>query len=208
MGNEEDVGAISIISMNDGPFLTMIALGTAGIASIPILDLISVIVPVLVGMILGNLDPEIREFLTNGGPVLIPFMGFALGTGLSLSMLINGGLAGIALGIITVIIGGLFNVFTDQAVGGSGVAGAAASSTAGNAVATPQAVAAVDPTLQNAAAVATPQVAASTVVTALLVPVFTSLVYSITHTDVNEDKLSSDGIKSVVSLINIGKSDD
>ena len=67
-------------------------------------------------------------------------------------------------------------ILTDKASGGSGVAGAANSSTAGNAVATPAAVAMVDPSLSATVAIATPQVAAAVITTALLVPVLTSYI--------------------------------
>jgi len=175
-GDETDVGAIAVISLNDGPFLTMVALGAAGLANIPYIALIAVMVPIVIGMILGNLDEELRKFLVTGGPVLIPFFAFALGAGLELGSLIKAGLPGILLGILTTFVGGFFNIISDKASGGSGVAGAAASSTAGNAVATPHALALADPSMSVLAASATPLVAASTVTTAILTPLLTWIV--------------------------------
>ena len=187
-GNERDVGAISILSLNDGPFFTMIALGAAGMANIPIMALVAVLVPLVVGMILGNLDPNMRDFLTKGGPLLIPFFAFALGAGINLEMLLQGGLAGILLGVLTTFIGGFFNIRADRLVGGTGIAGAAASSTAGNAVATPLAIAQADPSLAEVAAAAAPLIAASVITTAILTPVLTSWVAKKQARQVAEEK--------------------
>ena len=175
-GDETNIGSIAIISLNDGPFLTMIALGTAGIASIPLSSFIGVLLPIVIGMILGNLDNETRKFLMSGGPILIPFFAFALGAGIDMKMLVVAGAAGILLGVATTLIGGYFNIVADRLSGGSGIAGAAASSTAGNAVATPAAVALADPGFAAISAIATPQVAASTITTALLTPVLTAYI--------------------------------
>lgn len=175
-GDETDVGAISVISINDGPFLTLVALGAAGLASIPFLTLVGVIIPIIIGVVLGNLDEDMKEFLTKAGPALIPFFAFALGAGLDFGTIITAGFAGVLLGLITTFVGGIFNVLADRASGGTGVAGASASSTAGNAVGTPQAVAIADPSLAAVASVATAQVAASVIITALLTPVFTNFI--------------------------------
>ena len=88
-------------------------------------------------------------------------------------MLVQAGLPGILWGVMTVFMGGVFNILTDKGIGGTGIAGAAASSTAGNSVATPMAVAIADPSLHTFALAATPQVAASVIVTAILTPMLT-----------------------------------
>lgn len=172
-GDETDVGAISIISLNDGPFFTMIVLGTAGFLK----SLFGVMIPIIIGMILGNSDEKMRKFLTSAGPVLIPFFAFGLGTGMHINMLAQAGIAGIFLGILITFVSGFFNIITDKLTGGSGIAGAAASSTAGNAVSTPAAISISDPTVTALANVAAVQVAASTITTAIFTPILTTIVY-------------------------------
>jgi 2-keto-3-deoxygluconate permease len=154
----------------------MIALGIAGLASMPLLPLVGVILPLLIGLILGNLDEDLRKFLLNGGMVLIPFFAFSLGAGLNFNTIIEAGLPGILLGVITTFFGGIFNILSDRAVGGTGIAGAAASSTAGNAVATPAALALVDPSIASLVPVATSQIAAAVVTTIILTPILTQFV--------------------------------
>jgi 2-keto-3-deoxygluconate permease len=173
-GRPRDAAAYSLMSIESGPFLTMLTLGVAGLCDFPWPAMLGAILPLLVGMLLGNLDPKMREFLSRGVPVLIPFFAFALGSTIDLTTLWHSGLLGVGLGVFVVAFTGSLLWLTDRMTGGTGVAGLAAASTAGNAAAVPAIVAAVNPAYAQAAGPATVLVSASVMVTALLVPLITA----------------------------------
>ena len=139
--------------------------------------MVSVVAPIVVGAILGNLDDDLRQFFGSHEPIIVPFMAFTLGQTINLASVLTAGLPGLALGLTVIVVTGLTCIAIDRLLGGSGVAGAAASSTAGNSAAVPQAVALADPAYAAIAAAATVQVTASVIVTALLTPLLTSWMY-------------------------------
>ena len=176
-GDKEDAGTYVPQSIETGPFLTMLILVGAGLAHIPWLTMVSVIAPIAAGAILANLDEELREFFGSREAIIVPFMAFALGQTINLNAVAKAGLQGIVLGLTVLVATGTACILIDRLLGGSGVAGAAASSTAGNAAGTPQAVAIADPSYALIAPVATIQVAASVIITALLTPLLTAIVF-------------------------------
>jgi 2-keto-3-deoxygluconate permease len=138
--------------------------------------LVAVMVPIVIGMILGNIDPEMRKFLGSSKLLLIPFFSFPLGAGMNLETLVKAGGPGIILGIVAAFTGVgayvLLKLFKEEPLIGLGTG-----STAGNAVPTPAAVAAADPTFAVVATIATAQVAASCVVSAIVCPFVVSTAF-------------------------------
>lgn len=177
-GSSKDVGAYSVMSLESGPFLTMVTLGVAGLSAFPWPTMLGAILPLLVGMLLGNLDKELREFFGKAALVLIPFFAFGLGAALDLRKVWMAGILGLGVGVGVVAITGTALFFVDRFTGGTGVAGVAAASTAGNAAAVPAIIAGANPAYADAAKSATILVAASVVITAVLVPLVTAFVAS------------------------------
>ena len=174
-GKKEEVAALSIIAMESGPFFTMITLGVTGMAVFPWQAFVGTILPFLLGMLLGNLDDDMREFFGRLVPIMIPFYAFALGSALNLTVVWQAGLIGLVMGVSVVVISGALLVLMDKFVGGgNGLAGVAASSTAGNAVAVPMAIAAVAPVFEPVAPAATAIVSTCVIVTAVLTPMATA----------------------------------
>lgn len=186
-GNRSDVGAVGIVSLNDGPFFTLLALGLLG-ERFPVAAFLAVLLPMLVGFALGQWDEDVRAFLKHGERLTIPFFAFALGTTMSFMAFLNPEVlaGGLLLGLLTVLFTGSVGILLLRLFGErSQIAAVAEASTAGNAVQTPIAVA----TAATAAAtlglmtperaelfleivpVATAQVSISTLTTALLCPV-------------------------------------
>jgi 2-keto-3-deoxygluconate permease len=169
-GSPEEAGAYSLMSFESGPFLTMVTLGIVGLSAFPWPALVGGILPLAVGVVLGNLDHDLREFLGRSASTLVPFFAFALGATLDLHRVWQAGLLGVALALGVMVISGAALIVADRLAGGNGTAGIAAASTAGNGAAVPAIVAAANPAYAAAAGPATLLVAASVIVSALAVP--------------------------------------
>lgn len=175
-GDATDSGAISILSLNDGPFFTMVALGTTGLATIPFMSLVATIIPILIGFIWGNLDPSFRELCKKAQPLCTFFMTIAIGSGTEVATILKAGGSGIVLGLISAGLGFvfffIFNLFLRKK--DRNAMGAAIGTTALNSAMTPAAVAEADPSLAPYTELATAQCATASIITLFLCPFITA----------------------------------
>lgn len=122
-GSREEAGAFVLMSLESGPLMTMVIIGTAGIASFEPQVFVGAVLPFIIGFVLGNLDPALREFFTNAVQTLIPFFAFALGNTINLAVIAQTGLLGIQLGLMVIIITGIPLILADRLIGGGDGAG-------------------------------------------------------------------------------------
>jgi 2-keto-3-deoxygluconate permease len=174
-GSKEEAGAFVLMSLESGPLVTMLILGSTGLAAFHPQAFVGAVLPFLVGFLLGNLDKDFRDFFSKATHTMIPFFGFALGNSIDLSVIAKTGLAGILLGVLVIIVTGVPLMLADRFIGGgNGTAGLAASSTAGAAVANPMIIATMKPEFLPVAQSATALCAACVIVTSILVPILTA----------------------------------
>lgn len=175
-GDEADAAVVGPLSLTNGPFLTLIVLGVSGSASFSAISLIATVIPLLMGILVGNISKTIREFLKPGIQLLLPFIGFTLGAGIDLKNAASAGIEGILLSVIVLGIGGAFTVLCDKLIAGRpGYAGLAACATGANAIGVPAAIALVDPAWKPYAETAATQIAAVVVISAVVVPILTGI---------------------------------
>ncbi|MGP9580345.1 MULTISPECIES: 2-keto-3-deoxygluconate permease [unclassified Brachybacterium] len=190
-GTKNDRGAYVASAVNDGPFFTMIFIGTAGLGSIPLDAFAAAIIPLILGIIVGNIDHRWTEIMRPVPNIVIPFFAFGLGTGIDISAVLTGGLTGIVLGLlVTPITGGttyLAYRFLLRRGKRSGLA-FVAGTTAGNSIVTPAIIAAADPRFEKYVDVATVQVATAVLISAITAPMIAAWVMKRNGTLSNPDE--------------------
>ncbi len=174
-GSKEEAGAFVLTSIESGPLVTMLILGSTGAAYFEPRLFIGALLPFVIGCLLGNLDKDLRAFFSKASTTMIPFFGFALGNTIDFAVVLQTGLLGIILGLGVIVITGIPLILADKFIGGGhGGAGLAAASTAGAAVTNPIIIAQMVPEFQPIAASATALVATAVVITAIVVPILTA----------------------------------
>ncbi len=174
-GNQSDVGAYIASALNDGPFFTMLFLGLSGLAQIPVQYILAAIIPYILGLVLGNLDPKIAEIFKPTSNITIPFFAFSLGAGINIATFGTALAGGIIIGILSLLTGLLgylfYKIFFSRDTN-PGV-GTAIGTTAGNAAIVPSLVAEADPTYKVFVPTATAAVGFSVLFTAIFTPMLT-----------------------------------
>lgn len=176
-GDEKDATAVPIITINNGPLFPILILGTVGMASFSWIAVLAALLPIVIGMIVGNISKEARDFLNPGVTLLLPFIGFTLGAGIDLRAIWSAGMAGLLLSLVVLLFGGGISYVFDRFLGKRpGYAAIATNAVGANAVAVPAVIGMIDVTWQPYVSIATIQIAAAVVVTALFIPILTKYV--------------------------------
>lgn len=170
-GDASDAGAISVFCIKDGPFVTMVVLGVSGLANIPFAALLSMLIPLLIGMLWGNCDERFKQLCTSAQPLIIIIMSFAIGANSSIGTVFSAGLSGILLGVISAATGILFYFLYNLFLRNKTALGAALGTTAASSALTPAMVAQADPSLAIYVDAATAQLATASIITMLTAPV-------------------------------------
>ena len=114
-GDKADKASFGIMLICSMPLLPLLFLGfygTSGFGEAQVMQIISLIIPFILGMVLGNLDEDIRKVFAGGNAIILPFLGFEFGSTINLinafKMIPQGLLLSIVYFIIVIIPSYLF----------------------------------------------------------------------------------------------------
>jgi len=170
-GDEIDKVNYVLLNVIGLPFIPVCILGFANGKGLDYKSIIATIVPLLIGMILGCLDPKIREFSKDGVKVLIPFMGFCLGVNINLQLAVQSIGRGILLFLVYIIVNFIPLYLVDTKVlKQRGHVASAISCVAGLALTVPSLMAESDSSYAQYVNEATAQLAFVVVVSAIVTP--------------------------------------
>lgn len=83
-GDDADYSYFGVLLLTALPAFPMLLIQGSQGGNIDYMSMISILLPILFGMLLGNLDPNIRKVFKHGNDVVIPFLGFQFGSAIKI----------------------------------------------------------------------------------------------------------------------------
>lgn len=182
-GKKEDGAAMGLIGLFSIPVVPMIAYSIASAtgAEFDWMPVISSLLPIAIGMLIGNLDKRFATLFAPGVSVMLPILGWNLGQGISLIEVAKAGIMGLLLAVIYYICTIPMYLMDKKVLKQDGIAAVAMSSVAGVSVSTPAALAIAFPELQPFVASATGQLLTAVVVTSVTTSFIVKKIYVSTY---------------------------
>lgn len=170
-GDHADLVARPMFNLNSGPMLSLLTVGISGSSSISWEEYMTILIPLLVGILLSSIDKDIKEATKYGNALILPVMGFVLGASIDLSKIIAAGFSGIFLFIMVLLITGPVALIVDRVLlKRPGYGGMATVSVAGNTIAVPAMIGQIVPQFAPYVKLATVQISCAAVLSAILCP--------------------------------------
>lgn len=170
-GKPEDPGAFGLIGILSIPAFPMMVYGFAQGGAVDTMSIISSLIPLIAGLVLGNLDPEFRSLTQPALGILMPFLGWGLGTSINLLEAVKSGLSGIVLVLIFYLTIGLFLYIVERKfMKRTGANTFAMTSVAGVSIAAVTSIAASYPNLQALVPGAQAQLTFAVIITSIVSP--------------------------------------
>lgn len=137
------------------------------------MPIISILIPLFLGMLLGNLDKEFNNIFGAGITVLTPILGWNLGQGMNLLEALDSGVSGLILVVIFYLLMVPLFFIDRKVLKNDGMVGLAMTSAAGSSTAFPFIVARSNPDLVLYVDSAATQILTLAIVTIILTPILT-----------------------------------
>ena len=173
-GRERDAGIYpfsGIIALPILPLIVMSVFASGGLAGVNWMPVISVFVPLILGMILGNIDSSFSDIFAKCLPALLMLLGWTLGQGMNFIEAIKSGVPGILMtAFFLVVTLPIIFMFEKRVLKGEGYSSIALTTIAGVSTSTPAAVAVTLPELQPYVTSATAIILTGAVITSIVAP--------------------------------------
>ena len=171
MGTPDDVSAFGLVGLLCVPAYPMLIFGLSQATAIDWMPILSTLIPILLGMLVGNLDENMAKFLAPGVSVLTPFMGWSFGANINLIDAVQSGVQGVIITIIFYILMLPILLYVEmKLLKKDGISSLAISSIAGMSVSVPTLIAQSNPSIQPFVSSATAQIAFGVVLTSIITP--------------------------------------
>lgn len=176
-GDSIDPPGFGLYNLVVVPTVPALILGVLDGAAFDYMGIVTTMVPFLLGMLLGNLDPDLKKLFGGAIRPMLFFAGCNFGAAVDLLAAVRTGLSGIALSLIYILFCALGLLLVDKLVlRQPGYAAASLSCVAGASVSMPAIVGEILPQYAPYAQTATAQIACAVVITTVFSCFFTKWV--------------------------------